>query len=542
MCASLLQLVVACTCACVAGGYEWRGCGSSSTRTVAPRPALTPTRRHSPLYSQITLTHSHTHVIDSTTLRLHSTPLHSPDSTIRCPSPTYTAASSSSPPSLSRRLAMSASSSLSRLEFVLNSVEMKEQQFNGGNQATSGAAMGSGVAKSISSFLPSWGGGTKSLPAPAGLSSPGGGGGGATGTGAAAAASASALASSAAASAQHAAARVGHSASEWFGQLSAKVTGKEHVPAALPSSGADIEEGSTLLPSADPGGPTSGLAAQFNAEFSALTSLSWRQRLVAFAMCVTCGLVMLSLSFMYLSLVFVGAPAKFSLCYAMANMFLLASSLFLVGPTKQLSQMFSAQRAPVSAVYLSSLLLLFYVSWQWRSFFIVVPVLIIQFASLAAYVLSYVPFGQGPSDAHARAIAIARTRTRMRMHVAPTAIRRHTLHLQSRRAERWAGRSPLPSPPTPHLLLCVPCVLLCASLCRHDEAHLQLDHRSPAQLPLVVTTKERGSKQITGNTRRLLRAPLHSSALVLFTCPHYFESIFDTNLHLLKRKYRLCEV
>ena len=193
------------------------------------------------------------------------------------------------------------------------------------------------------------------------------------------------------------------------------MTGKEHVPAALPSSGADIEEGSTLLPSGDPGGPTSGLAAQFNAEFSALTSLSWRQRLVAFAMCLTCGLVMLSLSFMYLSLVFVGAPAKFSLCYAMANMFLLASSLFLVGPTKQLSQMFSAQRAPVSAVYLSSLLLLFYVSWQWRSFFIVVPVLIVQFASLAAYVLSYVPFGQGPSDAHTRAIARNRTRWRMRM-------------------------------------------------------------------------------------------------------------------------------
>jgi hypothetical protein len=272
-------------------------------------------------------------------------------------------------------------------------MQQQQSQTNGANAQTNGT----GVVKSLSGLMPGWmsGGSKSSLPAPAGTSATGGG------SGAAAAASASALASSAAASAQHAAARVSHSASEWFGQLQSKVTGKEHVPAAVPSTGGDIEEGSTLLPSSDPGGPTSAIAAQFSAEFSALTSLSWKQRLVAFAMCLTCGLVMLSLSFMYLSLVFVGAPAKFSLCYAMANMFLMASSLFLVGPTKQLSQMFSAQRAPVSAVYIASLLLLFYVSWQWRSFFIVIPVLVVQFASLAAYVLSYIPFGQGPHRAQA---------------------------------------------------------------------------------------------------------------------------------------------
>lgn len=103
---------------------------------------------------------------------------------------------------------------------------------------------------------------------------------------------------------------------------------------------------------------------------------------------------MLGLAFAYLPLVFLGAPAKFALSYALGNAFLIGSSLFLVGPAKQLSQMFSTGRAFVSGVYLASLVLLFYVSWQWRSFLIVVPVLIVQVASLAAYVASYVPFGQ----------------------------------------------------------------------------------------------------------------------------------------------------
>jgi len=184
------------------------------------------------------------------------------------------------------------------------------------------------------------------------------------------------------------------------------VTGKEHVPsappaaaaAAEPNTGGDIEEGKTLLPSpssAPTGGPLRRLASQFSEEFSALTTLSWRNRMIAFVFCALAGCMMLGLSFMYVSLIFLGSPAKFAISYALANLFLLGSSLFLVGPSKQLAQMFQPERAVVSGVYLASLLLLFYVSFAWGYFFVVLPVLAVQLVALLAYVASYVPFGQG---------------------------------------------------------------------------------------------------------------------------------------------------
>ena len=292
---------------------------------------------------------------------------------------------------------MSASSSLSRLEFVLNSAEAAERAHSN----TSGSGAGSnGASGGLVAMMPTWlgGGGAGSaspsrsnggLPHPVGGSS-------ASSASSSAAASASALASSAAASASLAASRVTSKTQAWFGQLSSKVTGREYVPAAEPAqpSAGDIEEGSTLLPSADPGGPSSSLAASFSSELSALTTLSWRHRLMGFGFSLAAGCCMMGLAFMYLPLVFLGAPAKFALSYAMANGFLVGSSLFLVGPSKQIKEMFSPARAFVSAVYLGSLVLLFYVSWQWRSFLIVVPVLVVQVASLAAYVASYVPFGQ----------------------------------------------------------------------------------------------------------------------------------------------------
>lgn len=296
-------------------------------------------------------------------------------------------------------LRMSASSSLSRLEFVLSSsAEADRAHTAGSGSGGSGSSSNGGGPGGLVAMMPTWLGGSGAAAAPrangGGLPQPAGG---SSASASGAAASASALASSAAASASHAAARVSSKTSAWFGQLSSKVTGREYVPAsepAVPSSSGDIEEGSTLLPSSDPGGATSSLASAFSSELSVLTTLSWRQRLMGFGFSLAAGSLMLGLAFMYLPLVFLGAPAKFALSYALGNAFLIGSSLFLVGPAKQLAQMFAPGRSLVSAVYLSSLVLLFYVSWQWRSFLIVVPVLVVQVASLTAYLMSYIPFGQ----------------------------------------------------------------------------------------------------------------------------------------------------
>jgi len=310
---------------------------------------------------------------------------------------------------------MSASSSLSRLEFVLHSVEASDQKFNAslnGNGSGGSNSSGNGSGKGLGGYVPSWlGGGSTSggaakeremLPMPAGAassaplpaaSSPSG----------SSAATAKQLASSAAASASAAASKVSSKTSEWFGVLSSKVTGKEYAPpaAAQPASATDLEEGSKLLPAADAssgsgssGNAASALAAQFSSEWTALTTLSWKNRMLACVFCALAGCTMLGLAFMHLSLVFLGSPAKFALSYALAQVFLILSSCFLVGPTKQLSQMFAPGRVWISVGYVASLLLLFYCSWQIRNVFIVLPVLLVQLVSLTAYIMSFIPFGQ----------------------------------------------------------------------------------------------------------------------------------------------------
>jgi len=216
--------------------------------------------------------------------------------------------------------------------------------------------------------------------------------------------SASQAASAAAASASAAAHKVSASAQQWFSLVSSKVTGKEATPSTTTSSSStngavkgaatsDGEEQKGLL-SSDSSSSSNSLASQFQQEFSALTTLSWKNRLIAFVICLTFGSTMLGLAFFYLPLI-VLAPAKFSISYSLANIFLLGSTSFLVGPWKQMNQMFEGSRAMVSIVYLVSLFLLFYVAIIIRNIFIVMPVLMVQVISLAFYVMSYVPFGQG---------------------------------------------------------------------------------------------------------------------------------------------------
>lgn len=285
---------------------------------------------------------------------------------------------------------MSAASSLSRLEFVLNSADPAHPAGAPSSHA------GGGVASTLTNMMPSWmsGGSASGLPPPAGGSSSAAG---------SAAASASAAATAAAASATAAAHRVSSSANQWFNAISAKVQGKEPPP-ATGLVAVDLESGglqgggsekSGLL-SSDPGGASgsTGIGAQFQSELSALTTLTWQQRMMGFVMSLVVGVIMLFLAFSFLPMVFLGSPVKFAISYALSNLFLLGSSCFLVGPSKQLSQMFAGERFLPSTVYLASLVLLFYTAWQVRAFFVVVPVLVVQFASLAWYIMSYVPFGQ----------------------------------------------------------------------------------------------------------------------------------------------------
>jgi hypothetical protein len=80
--------------------------------------------------------------------------------------------------------------------------------------------------------------------------------------------------------------------------------------------------------------------------------------------------------------------------YTLGNVLALGSSSFLVGPAKQCRDMLSPERRAASIIYLTSLIgtlvSVFVIKVALLSFAIV----IIQFASLTWYMLSYIPYGQ----------------------------------------------------------------------------------------------------------------------------------------------------
>jgi len=103
---------------------------------------------------------------------------------------------------------------------------------------------------------------------------------------------------------------------------------------------------------------------------------------------------MFFMSSYYVMLIVIGKPTKFAVTYSLGNIFLLASSGFLVGFKAQRENMFAPVRATASIVYLSTLLLTLFAVWQMPYLYVVMPIVSLQVASLLWYIASYVPFGR----------------------------------------------------------------------------------------------------------------------------------------------------
>ena len=121
--------------------------------------------------------------------------------------------------------------------------------------------------------------------------------------------------------------------------------------------------------------------------------LSFYQRFAMFFACFAGGCIMLFFAVSLIPMLLLGFIPKFAVSYLAANVLFIASSGFLVGPKAQFAMMFDSQRWPITLVYLISLIGTLYAAWQVRVFYVLIPLLIVQFVSLIAYVGSYLPFG-----------------------------------------------------------------------------------------------------------------------------------------------------
>jgi len=128
---------------------------------------------------------------------------------------------------------------------------------------------------------------------------------------------------------------------------------------------------------------------------SLFPELSYKERLLGFACCYALGILISLSSFGSFAELLAGDPTRFAILYSLGNATSLCSTLFLVGFKRQCTNMTEEHRRISAALYLSCMVatpITAYampdVSW------LIITLLIVQWASFTWYSLSYIPFGR----------------------------------------------------------------------------------------------------------------------------------------------------
>jgi len=125
-------------------------------------------------------------------------------------------------------------------------------------------------------------------------------------------------------------------------------------------------------------------------EISDATSLSWSTRIKCFAVCflmgVTCSIIG--------SLLLWKSIRIFAALYSIGAIFSLSSTLFLMGPVKQLKNMFKEKRMIATIVMLVSLALTLCAAFWWKKNILALLFCVIQYLAMTWYALSYIPFAR----------------------------------------------------------------------------------------------------------------------------------------------------
>lgn len=130
-------------------------------------------------------------------------------------------------------------------------------------------------------------------------------------------------------------------------------------------------------------------------------SLTLRQRIVGWLTCFGLGVLLELTGFGRGIHALVGGEKgaeRFAILYSLGNFLALVGTLFLAGPSRQLRRMGREKRWLVSLCFVCSMFLTLLVAflpgqWHGRTLILLLLVLV-QWAALIWYTLSYIPFGQ----------------------------------------------------------------------------------------------------------------------------------------------------
>lgn len=128
-----------------------------------------------------------------------------------------------------------------------------------------------------------------------------------------------------------------------------------------------------------------------------MPELSLKERILGCVVCMACGYLMGIGSFIRLTQVFRGNPVPLVVRVTLGNILSLCGTCFLTGPQQQARRMFHKSRKIASMMYLGgiglTLILLFMPPFPTRGFLLIL-LLLGQYAAITWYCLSYIPFAR----------------------------------------------------------------------------------------------------------------------------------------------------
>eukprot|EP00096_Caligus_rogercresseyi_P003828 TRINITY_DN1754_c0_g5_i1.p1 TRINITY_DN1754_c0_g5~~TRINITY_DN1754_c0_g5_i1.p1 ORF type:complete len:183 (-),score=55.23 TRINITY_DN1754_c0_g5_i1:387-935(-) len=122
------------------------------------------------------------------------------------------------------------------------------------------------------------------------------------------------------------------------------------------------------------------------------STLSWKTRLKGFLVCFAIGCLLSLISSITFALG--GGLIKFAFLYSLGNIVSLASTCFLMGPLKQIKNMFAPTRAIATIVMLLALLLTLLSALVFHKRGLTLTFCIIQYLAMIWYSISYIPFAR----------------------------------------------------------------------------------------------------------------------------------------------------
>ncbi|XP_041067450.1 SFT2 domain containing 2a isoform X2 [Carcharodon carcharias] len=123
------------------------------------------------------------------------------------------------------------------------------------------------------------------------------------------------------------------------------------------------------------------------------TSLGWGTRVKGFLACFVAGIIC-----SILGVCFLWIPKRglilFAVFYSIGNISSIGSTMFLMGPVKQIKKMFEPTRLAATIVMLVCLVCTLCSAFWWKKAALALIFCVLQFFAMAWYSISYIPFAR----------------------------------------------------------------------------------------------------------------------------------------------------